>query len=470
MRTPLPTSHSVLRLLSERFVLLLIALIVVHAWYIAGIVPTCRVVSGSMAEVLVGMHRSVECEDCGYAFFCGSDVQPVHPRAVCPNCGYAANDLEAQLDTSGDGILIQKSVFRARPPRRWEVVALRKPHQAGRIQVKRVVGLPGESVRIRDGDVYIDGKIQRKTFPLQRAMAIPVHDTNFQPSREPAPPPRWQGQGADSRWGSAGAEFAHPLDDDKQEIDWLEYRHWRRVAQGDDAEKAKVLETPVTDLCGYNQTRPRREEEISPVTDLMLSLKLIDWSGKGRLIIRASDGSEEFQVEIDPSNESWEVLQNGGPEPSASGKLPRRKEDLAITVSLFDQQFMLALRGRPVIGWPYVPSRPRQPTSRPLAIGTQGLEVKIGDLRVYRDVYYTHPLGMGPLWGVNKPAELAEDEYFVLGDNSPISEDSRTWARAAIPAKLLVGKPLVVHFPCRLIHWGESVFQVPDPGRIRYIR
>ncbi len=469
MRTPLPTSHSILRRLSERFVLLLVTLIVMHAWYIAGIVPTCRVTSGSMAPALVGLHRSVECEDCGYPFRCGSDAQPVSPHAVCPNCGYAANDLESQLDTSGDGMLIQKSIFRMRPPRRWEVVAFRQPQETKRIQVKRVVGLPGESVRIRDGDVYIDGKIQRKTLSQQRAMAIPVHDANFQPTGEPAPPPRWQGQGPDSRWGSAGAVFAHPEEDDEQ-IDWLEYRHWRRLVRGDGSGKTEVLETPITDLCGYDQTRPRREEEISLVTDLMLSLKLLDWSGEGRLIVRASDGSEEFRIEIEPGTGSWAVSQNGRPVASDTRKPAGRKKGLRIEVSLFDQEFLLAFDGKPVVGWPYVPSQPRQPTSRPLAIGTKGLQVKIGDLRVYRDVYYTRPVGIRARWGVDQPVQPADDEYFVLGDNSPVSEDSRTWSQPGVPAKLLVGKPLVVHFPCRLVYWGESVFQVPDLGRIRYIR
>jgi len=59
----------------------------------------------------------------------------------------------------------------------------------------------------------------------------------------------------------------------------------------------------------------------------------------------------------------------------------------------------------------------------------------------------------------------------MLGDNSPVSEDSRTWPEGpAVPARLLVGKPLFVHFPAKRVQIGNWVFQVPDPARIRYIQ
>ena len=51
------------------------------------------------------------------------------------------------------------------------------------------------------------------------------------------------------------------------------------------------------------------------------------------------------------------------------------------------------------------------------------------------------------------------------------AQDSRTWPEGtAVPAKLLVGKPLIVHFPARHVELGGWSFQVPDPTKIRYIR
>ena len=55
--------------------------------------------------------------------------------------------------------------------------------------MKRVVGLPGESMRIVDGDVFVDGQIVRKTLAEQRAMRILVHDSRYRAAGlRPVPP------------------------------------------------------------------------------------------------------------------------------------------------------------------------------------------------------------------------------------------------------------------------------------------
>lgn len=90
-------------------------------------------------------------------------------------------------------------------------------------------------------------------------------------------------------------------------------------------------------------------------------------------------------------------------------------------------------------------------------------------LRVYRDVYYTEP----PFAGSRGASSYAPgaDEYFVLGDNCPVSDDSRTWSNNRfISLNSLLGKPFVVIFPSCEISLGGWRIQVPDLNRIRYIR
>jgi hypothetical protein len=62
----------------------------------------------------------------------------------------------------------------------------------------------------------------------------------------------------------------------------------------------------------------------------------------------------------------------------------------------------------------------------------------------------------------------------MLGDNSPVSLDSRAWSEPAVPRSLLVGRPFVVHLPSRPLSLGlggrEVVLRVPDLSRVRYIR
>ncbi|HUT09817.1 MAG TPA: signal peptidase I [Thermoguttaceae bacterium] len=449
----------------------MVALLILQTWGVEGLVPPSQIVSGSMAPTLLGLHREVICSDCGYRFVCGSDLKPVGVRAVCPLCGHAQAGLDQLPDVPGDRVLIAKSIFDFRRPQRWEVVAFRHPTETGQILVKRVVGLPGESIRIRHGDVYANGEIQRKTLAQQRALAILVDDADYRPVIEPVPPDRWQGESKDSLWGSSQGRFARRATSDEEPADdWLVYRHWYRGT----GQNGEVREGPITDVCGYNQSEPRRWEDFHEVSDLMLAFRLVETFGRGELTIRASDGRDEFQVRILPGKGRFAVQKNGRSIPAGAGELPPLDGDTMVEVSLFDRQFVLAFDGRPAFpAWPYDPSdRPVEHTSSPLAIGSRGgLGVVVRDLRVYRDVYYTHPIGPEGRWGLDSGYELADDEYFVLGDNSPVSRDSRIWpAGPAVGAKLLVGKLLVVHFPSRRIRLGPWELPVPDPTRIRYIR
>src|SRR5439155_26273766 len=81
----------------------------------------------------------------------------------------------------GDHLLVNKSLYEWRTPRRWEMAVFQSPVDETKIFVKRVIGLPGESVQVRDGDVYIDHEIARKTLAELRALRIPVFDNNYQP-------------------------------------------------------------------------------------------------------------------------------------------------------------------------------------------------------------------------------------------------------------------------------------------------
>lgn len=469
-RHPQPPA-SAARTLVERLVFLAIAGLFVHTWLLQGIIHPFRIVSGSMAEGLLGLHREVVCADCGFSFRCGSEKAECRPAAVCPNCGFFGTPLADVAELPGDGVTICPTAFQFRPPRRWEAVAFRSPRDAEQVLVKRVVGLPGEEIQIRDGDLYIDGAIQRKTLDQQRAMAILVHHAAFAPKVSHLPP-RWQTNSAASRWHADDGRFAHPAEDAADTPDWIEYRHWTRKA----GRPAEVEETPISDDLAYNQNFSRRDEETRAVGDVMLAFRLDAISGAGALLLRATDGREQFAIELDPTAHRWSAWSNDAPVPTGSnaqgcGPLPPLA-GAEVVLSLFDRQLLLAVNNQTLLCWPYEPThRPHTATSRPLAIGVKGLAVALSDLRVYRDVYYTRPVGLDARWALDRPCRLGPDEFFVLGDNSAVSDDSRTWPEGpTVEYKSLYGKPLAVIAPGgRAPKWGWG-FQVPDPCRIRYIR
>ena len=59
-------------------------------------------------------------------------------------------------------LLVNKVVYKLHEPQRGDVIIFRAPDRPGESYIKRIIGLPGESVEIKDGIVYIhkpDGRV-----------------------------------------------------------------------------------------------------------------------------------------------------------------------------------------------------------------------------------------------------------------------------------------------------------------------
>ena len=80
----------------------------------------------------------------------------------------------------GDYLLVNKFVYVFRPIRRGDIIVFKFPRDETRDFIKRVVGLPGETLEIRDRQVFIDGKPLHESYavysepPLLRSPA-PYH-------------------------------------------------------------------------------------------------------------------------------------------------------------------------------------------------------------------------------------------------------------------------------------------------------
>jgi signal peptidase I len=80
---------------------------------------------------------------------------------------------------SNQRLVVEKVSYRFHGPQRFDVVVLKLPSQGEEMLIKRVVGLPGETVEILDGQVYIDGAplVGGDTRPGRngRVMVPPLH-------------------------------------------------------------------------------------------------------------------------------------------------------------------------------------------------------------------------------------------------------------------------------------------------------
>jgi len=439
----------------------------------AYVVPT-----GSMAPTLLGNHRELTCPNCDYIFVIGLDEEGRPPHPVCPNCGKTDLENVPAVECNGDRVLVQKFLYELRAPRRWEVAVFHFPGEPTQAYVKRVVGLPGESVQIAHGDIVINGQIARKSLHELRGMQILVHDARYVP-RDSDRFPRWYylrgwlHHPLPSGWLQTEGGFKHqyvsPAPGDP--VDWLVYRHWDPI-QG--------RYGPVRDHYAYNGSDLGSD---NVVPDLALEARLTLTKEVETLAVRINSGSDRFVVHIPVGDRgTLEVVRNGRrsrvlPRYNPLGEHDRWPREVVLEASVVDQRLTVALGGQPLFEpLDYDdPSSGPPPDSTPVALGVRGGSLSVSGLKLFRDVYYTPSLGnsLRRPHGVNEPYQLGADEFFVLGDNSPVSNDSRFWSGSpVVPRTMFLGKPFLVHLPGQVVAlelFGRSVYWVPDPRRIRYI-
>ncbi len=63
-----------------------------------------------------------------------------------------------------DRVLVNKFLYRFRSPQRGDVIVLRYPLNQQRNYIKRIIGLPGERLELKEGNLYINGRIIREPY------------------------------------------------------------------------------------------------------------------------------------------------------------------------------------------------------------------------------------------------------------------------------------------------------------------
>ncbi len=66
----------------------------------------------------------------------------------------------------GQFLIINKLAYKLGRPARGDVIVFRYPLDPDRDFIKRVIGLPGDTVEVRQGRVYINGELVREPYPL----------------------------------------------------------------------------------------------------------------------------------------------------------------------------------------------------------------------------------------------------------------------------------------------------------------
>lgn len=206
----------------------------------AFVIPT-----GSMATSLYGEHVQLVCPCCDWEYAFGVQRNPdgrlVQPTtagkiqpvgAQCPNCSAPYTlfpEAKAVALGGGDRVLVTKYFYGLRQPTPWDVVVFKNPQNNRENYIKRLIGLPGESIQIVLGDVFyrddasitagadpeLAWRIRRKPHHAQKVMWHVVHHADYPPDPErlawakdaaaPIDTPRWIPASDATHWDTAGS-------------------------------------------------------------------------------------------------------------------------------------------------------------------------------------------------------------------------------------------------------------------------
>ncbi len=458
----------------------------------AFVMEAFRIPTGSMADTLLGAHYRLRCTQCGYEYYYGESnyKRPQEQQgrfrrrelSRCPSCGYFQQVGGPEPVSSGDRILVLKCIYQFVEPEQWDVIVFKNPLDPTENYIKRLVGRPGETVEIIDGDIYIDGLISRKPAKVQNELWMPIFDNDYQPARPEDPRfngHTWQEPFKNVPGSNWVIDEENPiifrLDEPAGRTNWLIYD----TSLGNDF-RATYAYDEINDFrympyCSDLMVRFWVScDEMNGQAGAALSKYGIEYKATvdltGQMTIsRVSDGSEQ-------------TLADKTITPAGTGKLTELK------FSNVDHVLTLAFGGDKLsydLGREPNDAGPRRTDIEPEVKILGAGNITISHTAIFRDLYYTSRSPNSNKAGratEGNPLTLEADQFFVLGDNSPRSEDGRWWSspgkgnngkiypEGIVPRNYLVGKALLVYWPAGFRPFiSFPLALVPNVGEIRFI-
>ncbi len=382
-----------------------------------------EVASSSMAPTLLGPSQTATCSHCGHSFPVAAEtVRPSLPTR-CSQCGG-----ECRVDPeliAGTQVQLEPIAV-TQPPQRFELIAF-TDSTSGLPHVKRVWGLPEEQVILRGGEVYLSTagdpspRFLQKSLDQLKQLCIPV--ANF-PSDIIS---HWCVVSRDG----AGIETCQPLQvlkpttADIQPVQLvadtiLQWRHQRPAPVHPDEVPSDqwLMPSPLMDDYTVNQGVSC---QLHVVDDYLFSLKL-HTPVHGKLIVSCRCGTSLATVELDFGPAELDTTQL---------KTARR-----IDIAWCDQRLLvqtdlksLVVEGEQLqnlISATFHESRINEGVLIQLKCS---VPIQLTELVVARDHYFDD-------W---EASSTTTSGYFVLGDNLPVSIDSRSGLRR-IQLEQIVGR------------------------------
>jgi signal peptidase I len=118
-----------------------------------------KVPTNSMAPTIIGTHCLGTCPQCGQpAIYSANHLLDRYEDPVLMICQahFHVSEVKdlSQQKIGGDRIIAAKFLR----PRRWDLITFRLPEEPSVMYVKRLIGLPGETIIIKEGQIFADGQ------------------------------------------------------------------------------------------------------------------------------------------------------------------------------------------------------------------------------------------------------------------------------------------------------------------------
>ncbi len=330
-----------------------------------------------------------------------------------------------------DRILVDKACYLVRDPKRWDVVVFRYPLKRNQNYVKRLVGMPGDRLRVEGGDLYTiqehgskpsTWKILRKPEGVQEGLWRSL----FHASDE-----------------NAGKAFETLSGDWTFEGGVLTGRD-----QGSGARAGFIPPAGLTNAYWHGYPSPIKEAIVAQVGnaglgnhppqyvgDLAWSLKLelskdcnsfwLQQKQKprdhrtNRFRLRLNRTAKGLRAELSKAEVSGSQIILGSEKKKGIDLPPSAK--LEIRFEHRDGLLEAWVDSKKVGDFSTVLDRPGPLEFISLEIGCKGGQAQISELELKRDLYYTTDGVEG------KTIHIPKGKFFMMGDNTQASEDSRLW-------------------------------------------
>ena len=69
---------------------------------------------------------------------------------------------------SAERLVVNKFIYRFRPPERGEILVFRYPKDPSRDFIKRVIAIPGDTIEIKDGRVFVNQQLMNEPYILSK--------------------------------------------------------------------------------------------------------------------------------------------------------------------------------------------------------------------------------------------------------------------------------------------------------------